>query len=245
MMRVFACQLASGVEHGLNLLQIAQMQITDRIEAMKARSQMTKTKKRVTPASGQRPRKARPPGQPANKDGTGKNEDMAAEGVAAIISQWEQERPDLDFRAMSLFVALTRSHDLASSQIDQLAERFGLTRGMLDVLATLRRSGTPYSLTPKQLSASLLLSGAGMTGRLDSLERLNLVTRVPEPSDRRSLQIRMTRRGISLVDRILPELLETQRSLFDFGESNAKQLLAQLKRMSEHLSGLMKATHNK
>ena len=206
---------------------------------------MTKTKKRSTPAPGKKPRKKPPSDQPAQKGGAGKHDDRAGEGVAAIISQWKQERPDLDFRAMSLFVALTRSHDLASSQVDRLAERFGLTRGMLDVLATLRRSGPPYSLTPKQLSASMLLSGAGMTSRLDSLERLNLVTRVPEPSDRRSLQIRMTRRGISLVDKILPELLETQRSLFDFGESNARQLLAQLKTMSEHLSGLVKAPHNK
>ena len=205
---------------------------------------MTKTQKRGTPAKGKKPRKKRPSDHPAPKGSLGKNEDMAGEGVATIISQWEQERPDLDFRAMSLFVALTRSHDLASSRIDRLAERFGLTRGMFDVLATLRRSGRPYSLTPKQLSASLLLSGAGMTSRLDSLEKLNLVTRVPEPSDRRSLQIRMTRRGISMVDRILPELLDAQRSLFDFGEANSRQLLAQLKAMNEHLNVLMKTAGN-
>jgi DNA-binding MarR family transcriptional regulator len=234
------------VEWSLNLLQIDQLRITDKIvEATRHEAKMTKTQKRGIPAPGNKPRKQRPSDHPAHKGGVGKNEDMAGEGVAAIISQWEQERPDLDFRAMSLFVALTRSYDLASSQIDRLAERYGLTRGMFDVLATLRRSGLPYSLTPKQLSASLLLSGAGMTSRLDSLEKLNLVTRVPEPSDRRSLQIRMTRRGISMVDRILPELLETQRSLFDFGESNARQLLAQLKAMNEHLNGLMKTARGK
>jgi DNA-binding MarR family transcriptional regulator len=202
---------------------------------------LTKTKKRDAPAPIKRSRKKGPSDQASRNGGAGKNKGMAGEGVGTIISQWEQERPDLDFRAMSIFATLTRSHDIASSQIDRLAERFGLTRGMLDVLATLRRSGAPYSLTPKQLSASLLLSGAGMTSRLDGLEKLNLVTRVPEPSDRRSLQIRMTRRGISMVDRILPELLETQRSLFDFGESNARQLLALLKAMNEHLNGLTKA----
>ncbi|MGM4903353.1 MarR family winged helix-turn-helix transcriptional regulator [Tardiphaga sp. 866_E4_N2_1] len=205
---------------------------------------MTKTKKLGTPDLGGMPRKKPPTDQPAHMGGAGKNKHMTGEGVAAIISRWEQERPDLDFRPMSLFVALTRSHDLASSQIDRLAERFGLTRGMLDVLATLRRSGPPYSLTPKQLSASLLLSGAGMTSRCDSLEKLNLVVRTPEPSDRRSLQIKMTRRGISMVDRILPELLETQRSLFDFGESNARQLLTQLKAMNEHLTELIEAARD-
>ncbi len=174
----------------------------------------------------------------AGADGISKGGNSAHDGVSAIISQWQRERPDLDFRPMSLFVALARSHDLASGEIDRLVAKYGLTRGMFDVLATLRRSGPPYSLTPKQLSASLLLSGAGMTSRLDSLEKLRLATRIPEPTDRRSLQIRMTRRGISLVDKILPELLECQRSVFDFGEANAKQLLTQLKLMNEHLTRL-------
>jgi DNA-binding MarR family transcriptional regulator len=245
-MRLYACQLFSGVEWRLILLQIDQMRITDRIvEAMRHEVKMTKTQMRGMPSPARKPRKKPSSDHPAHTGDVGKNDDMAGEGVATIISQWEMERPDLDFRAMSIFVALTRSHDLASRQIDRLAERHGLTRGMFDVLATLRRSGPPYSLTPKQLSASLLLSGAGMTSRLDSLEKLNLVTRVPEPSDRRSLQIRMTRRGVSLVDRILPELLATQRSLFDFGESNASRLLVQLKAMNEHLNGMMKTTRGK
>jgi hypothetical protein len=36
---------------------------------------------------------------------------------------------------------------------------------MFDVLATLRRSGPPYQLTPTQPSRSLVLTGPGMTNR--------------------------------------------------------------------------------
>lgn len=157
------------------------------------------------------------------------------ESVKAIISQWRRERPDLDFEPMSLFASLARGYFLTSSRIDRLVAQYGLTRGMFDVLATLRRAGPPYRLTPKQLSASLLLSGAGMTSRLDRLEALKFVARVPEPSDRRSLQIKMTNRGVDLVNRILPELLDAQRASFAFGVENARELTKLLGMMNEKL----------
>ncbi|HEU0151417.1 MAG TPA: MarR family transcriptional regulator [Bradyrhizobium sp.] len=171
--------------------------------------------------------------------GAGLNPDTAThdgqESVKAIISQWRRERPDLDFEPMSLFASLARGYFLTSSRIDRLVAQYGLTRGMFDVLATLRRAGPPYCLTPKQLSASLLLSGAGMTSRLDRLEALKFVARVPEPSDRRSLQIKMTKRGVDLVNRILPELLEAQRASFAFGVENARELTKLLGMMNEKL----------
>ncbi|MEH0830162.1 hypothetical protein [Micromonospora sp. CPCC 205714] len=46
-------------------------------------------------------------------------------------------------------------------------------------MAALRRSGSPYTLAPKALAASLMLTSGGMTGRLDRLERAGLVRRPP------------------------------------------------------------------
>jgi DNA-binding transcriptional ArsR family regulator len=52
-------------------------------------------------------------------------------------------------------------------------------RGWFDVLAALRRSGTPYELNPTELSRAMLLSSGGMTKRLDRLEAAGLVERRP------------------------------------------------------------------
>ena len=197
-----------------------------------------------------KPREIKPAGKaglepPLSLNGASQETHQAdgQESVKAIIAQWRRERPDLDFEPMSLFASLARGYLLMSAKIEHLVSQYGLTRGMFDVLATLRRAGEPYSLTPKQLSASLLLSGAGMTSRLDRLEALKFVARVPEPRDRRSLQIKMTKRGLDLVDRILPELLETQRGSFAFGVQNARDLIKLLAMMNEKLHPVEHSDH--
>ncbi len=166
----------------------------------------------------------------AEEDGPGKE---VQEPVAAIMDQWKRERPDLDFEPMLLFASLARAYFSITTHIDRLVVDHGLTRGMFDVLATLRRAGPPYSLTPKQLSASLLLSGAGMTNRLDRLESLKLTVRRPEPSDRRSLQIKLTDKGLKLVDKMLPQVLERQRLAFRSGVQNGRKLTKLLTLMNE------------
>jgi DNA-binding MarR family transcriptional regulator len=135
------------------------------------------------------------------------------ESVSGIIAQWQRERPDLDPTPMGMFGALARVYFLTTPHIDRLLAAYGLGRGMFDVLATLRRAGPPYRLAPTQLSRYLMLSGAGMTNRLDRLEDLRLIIRAPDSNDRRSLHVELTTAGLRLIDKILPDFLETQRRI--------------------------------
>ncbi|MEV5324908.1 MarR family winged helix-turn-helix transcriptional regulator [Nonomuraea fastidiosa] len=57
------------------------------------------------------------------------------------------------------------------------------------------RGGTA---TPSELAADLLLSPAGMTGRLDTLERSALVRRVRSTEDRRRVDVEITPKGHDL-----------------------------------------------
>lgn len=52
--------------------------------------------------------------------------------------------------------------------------------------------------TPSELAADLLLSPAGMTGRLDTLERSGLVRRVRSTEDRRRVDVELTPKGHEL-----------------------------------------------
>ncbi|MFI7634365.1 MarR family winged helix-turn-helix transcriptional regulator [Nonomuraea sp. NPDC049400] len=54
------------------------------------------------------------------------------------------------------------------------------------------------SATPSELAADLLLSPAGMTGRLDTLERSGLVRRVRSTEDRRRVDVELTSKGHDL-----------------------------------------------
>jgi len=152
-----------------------------------------------------------------------------------ILTQWKRQHPEFDFEPMALIAALTQAYHLTSIPIDQMMAKYGLTRGMFDVLATLRRSGKPYELTPKELSVSLLLSGAGLTNRLDRLQSLDLISRLPDPTDRRSLRIALTKRGREFVDHILPELLEIQKMAFGSNRKAGKELTKLLVELSQRL----------
>ncbi|TYB58588.1 MarR family transcriptional regulator [Nonomuraea sp. PA05] len=54
------------------------------------------------------------------------------------------------------------------------------------------------SATPSELAADLLLSPAGMTGRLDTLERAGLVRRVRSAEDRRRVDVELSAKGKEL-----------------------------------------------
>ncbi|EPJ39756.1 putative HTH-type transcriptional regulator PecS [Streptomyces afghaniensis 772] len=120
--------------------------------------------------------------------------------VDAIIDQWATVRPDLDTAAMEVFGRIYRLSRAMGDRTEKAYARFGIGRGEFDVLATLRRADEPYTLSPRQLSATLMLTTGGMTGRLDKLERAGLLRRSPDPHDRRGLQVTLTDKGLELID---------------------------------------------
>ncbi|SNX58499.1 DNA-binding MarR family transcriptional regulator [Streptomyces sp. TLI_55] len=120
--------------------------------------------------------------------------------VDAIVDQWAAVRPDLDTKAMEVFGRIFRLSRAMGDRMERAYAPHGLARGEFDVLATLRRSGEPYTLSPRQLSGTLMLTTGGMTGRLDKLERAGLIRRSPDPHDRRGLQVTLTEKGLTTVD---------------------------------------------
>ncbi|MFE7645581.1 MarR family transcriptional regulator [Streptomyces phaeoluteigriseus] len=120
--------------------------------------------------------------------------------VDAIVEQWAAERPDLDTTAMEVFGRVSRLARAMGDRMEKAYAGLGISRGEFDVLATLRRSGEPYALSPRQLSATLMLTTGGMTGRLDKLERAGLLRRSPDPHDRRGLQVTLTDQGLAVVE---------------------------------------------
>lgn len=89
----------------------------------------------------------------------------------------------------------------------------GLEPWEFDVLSSLRRSGSPYALTPGVLMNELLVSSGTMTNRIDRLEAKGLVERSPSPSDRRAVLVSLTVEGRKRVDSALKSLLDDERNL--------------------------------
>lgn len=123
-----------------------------------------------------------------------------ADHVDRIVEQWQLERPDLDVTALALLGRLFRTAHLADLMLARALAADGIQNGWFDLLATLRRSGAPYELSPTELMRATMLSSGGMTKRLDRLVRAGLVERRPDPADRRGTLVRLTRRGRSVID---------------------------------------------
>ncbi|MFF4580861.1 MarR family winged helix-turn-helix transcriptional regulator [Streptomyces sp. NPDC001389] len=163
---------------------------------------------------------------------TALKKDTAPDAVDAITDQWYAVRPDLDTTPMAVFGRIYRISKAMGDAVERVYNRHGVSRGEFDVIATLRRSGSPFTLSPRELSATLMLTTGGMTGRLDKLEKAGLLTRSPDPHDRRGLQVTLTERGLALVDKAVTAGIEVNRAaLADFAPEEIEALGGLLRRL--------------
>lgn len=145
--------------------------------------------------------------------------------VDRILAQWATERPDLETTAMGVFGRIQRIARIAGDTQERAYAAYGIGRPEFDVLATLRRSGSPYQLSPGALAASMMLSTGGTTARLDRLEKAGLVARSPDPSDRRAILVRLTPQGHAIADQaVTAGLTEQQRLLSHLSADRQAQL---------------------
>jgi DNA-binding MarR family transcriptional regulator len=130
------------------------------------------------------------------------------------IAQWRDERPDLDPTPMAVLGRLAEAaHVIGRDRLEPLFARFGLRAGEFDVLATLRRSGAPYALTPTELYQATMISSGGMTNRIDRLEMAGLVERRRRLSDRRGALVALTAQGLKLIDQAVGAHIDNQRAI--------------------------------
>ena len=133
--------------------------------------------------------------------------------VDHILAQWRRERPDLDVGPMGLLGRLNRLATHLSREVEAVLLKHGLSSSAFDVLATLRRSGSPYRLSPGDLLAMTMVSSGTMTNRIDQLEKQGLVERLPHPEDRRALLVALTEKGRAVIDAAVTEHAENQHRL--------------------------------
>lgn len=135
------------------------------------------------------------------------------DAVDSIIEDWRRVRPGLDTTPLHVLARLHRSYLRYQTLIGRTMEAGGLSMAGFDVLTALRRSGEPYRLTAGQLAASGLISSAGVTLRIDRLEKDGLITRERDTRDRRVVHCRLTSKGLELIDRLFVEHLENERRM--------------------------------
>lgn len=133
--------------------------------------------------------------------------------VDFVTRQWAQERPDLDVSAMGIIGRVARLYLAYQKGMQRTFADFGLNAAKFDVLATLRRSGAPYALSPGDLLKATMVASGTMTNRIDRLEQDGLVQREVNPEDSRSFLIGLTGKGLALIDAAVEAHVKTQAQL--------------------------------
>jgi DNA-binding MarR family transcriptional regulator len=160
----------------------------------------------------------------------------ASDHVDRVVAQWRAHRPDLDLGPFAIVGRLGRAAALNDRAIEQFFAEHGLSRALWDVLASLRREGPPYRLSPTQLYRGLMRTSGTMTNRLTQLQRAGLIRRVPDPADGRGLLVELTRKGVRLVDRLAGEHMENERRLLaGLTADEQDELAGLLRQMLGHL----------
>ena len=152
------------------------------------------------------------------------------------LGGWSEARPDIEVKSLQVTARLSRIGPLLAKRQEAIFGQFGLSRGEVGALGALRIAGPPYRLSPTRLGKGLMMSSAGMTSRIDRLERRGFVRRLPDPDDRRGVLIELTDQGRETVDAAVAALTTSDRQLVErLDPSEFAQLEALLRKFLEGL----------
>lgn len=155
---------------------------------------------------------------------------MKRDAVDQVIAQWRRARPDLDPSPMGVLGRIARLAVATAQELEPVFQRYGLTGGEFDVLATLRRASGADGVTPTELAASTMVTTGGMTKRLDALEQRRLIRRTRSGADRRSIWISLTAKGRALIDDAVEAHLENEERILGELSKQERDQLARLLR---------------
>ena len=148
-----------------------------------------------------------------------------------VLGGWLAARPELEMDALQVTARLSRIGPLLARRQETVFDQFGLGRGEVGALSALRIGGPPYRLSPTRLGKGLMLSSAGVTSRIDRLERRGLVRRLPDPDDRRGVIVELTDKGLEVVDAAVAALATSDRELLErLDPEEVRQLEALLRK---------------
>ena len=150
------------------------------------------------------------------------------DAIDRVVEQWAKEKPELETEPMAMMGRMMRIAKYMETQVADLHKTYDMKLGEFDVLATLRRSGKPYRLTPSELIGSMMLTSGAMTNRLDKLEAKGLISREHSKEDRRSVSVKLTKDGLVLIDEMMTEHVEMQKKLVKSLSANQKKNINQL-----------------
>jgi DNA-binding MarR family transcriptional regulator len=147
-----------------------------------------------------------------------------------------QRYPSLQPSACDAFLNLLRTGDHVFEAEGRFLSQHGISQGRFTVLMLLNRCGEQEYSTPAELADAAGVTRATMTGLLDTLEKDGWARRETDPTDRRTLRVRLTATGDAFLQQTLPDYFRCVADLMDpLNEEERRQMVGLLQKIQQGL----------
>lgn len=159
---------------------------------------------------------------------------MQPDSVDRHVEHWKREIPQLDPLVEGVITRMQMLlQHLKQTRQATLADH-GLEDYEYSTLHFLGGCGPDYRATPSEIAAWQQMSPAGITGRLDALERRGFIRRLPAPTDRRKVIVELTEQGRQAwLSTFNPQTNEETNVLAALNPDEQRQLNSMLRRMMQ------------
>lgn len=172
-----------------------------------------------------------------------------ADSVSHFLEQWRVARPDLDPSSLGVTARMNRLNNHIIRRTEAALAPLGLSWEVFSLIVALRRIGPPYELRPGELLRESLLTSGAITNRVDRVEKLGFITRLPDPDDRRSVIVRLSEVGLAKADEAIELVFAAQRAFLSpldkAEQAQLAELLARLNAAVEHTPNLLHGKERK
>ena len=165
-------------------------------------------------------------------------EDATDRHVARWRNHWILENAEFDDTVEAAVVRMGRIMRYLQKDTKASVAEAGLQDFEYDTLHTLMIRDTPGVASPTALATDLGVSPAGMSGRLESMERAGYVRRTTDPADRRRLGVEATEAGFAIWRQAMAMRGHTEEELLGVLSRKELETLSRLlKKLTVHIEG--------
>lgn len=154
---------------------------------------------------------------------------------AQLRRRWKERLPDIDASSVPVFSVAAAVGRKIEIFYDGLLKPLGYQLSEYRLLVGLR-IGEESGMTPADLNLLLKQTSAGITKTVARLEKRELITRSANPSDNRSIVVKLTAKGRREVNTLCKFIAaEQNKKLSAMSRAERDQAMAGLMLLSQHI----------
>lgn len=138
---------------------------------------------------------------------------LPTHSAADIAAAWQRERPGTPTESIEIVTPIWWLAKIFADDRSQVLREAGIDAATLDLLSVLRRSGSPYTLSTREIAERTLVTAGAISQRVARAERDGLVQRAPGTSGRRTVMVSLTPDGHALVEQSVDAVLGREAAL--------------------------------